>query len=160
MSSIGEYLSGVLCAALICGIVSELMGKKGVSASLIKILCGIFMTLSVIAPLVDIRMGPLEDLTNGIRADAQSAIAEGESMAVNEYRTVIKQRTEAYILDKANSLGAEVQVSVSLDEGELAQPCSVIIRGRISPYAKGLLSNWLSTDLGIHTEEQKWIATN
>lgn len=160
MDSLGKYLLGILSCALICGIAMELIGKKSGNAALIRLLCGVFMLLSVISPLLDIRIGPLADLTGQIRHEAEAVTQDGKNLAQEHYRAVITQRTQAYILDKAVSLGAEMEARVTLAEDDLAAPKSVTIRGRISPYAKGILSNWLVSELGIPAEEQTWIASN
>ena len=159
MKTIGEYLLCVLAGALICGIILELVGKNNASGPLIRLLCGVFMILCVVSPLLNIRLSSLTDFTDEIREQADAVSSDGKMMAQEEYRAVITQRTQAYILDKAVSLGADVTVEVTLGEDDLAAPHAVTIRGRISPYAKGLLSSWLASDLGVATEEQTWIAT-
>ena len=160
MSFLGKYLLSILACALICGIAMELVGKKGGNAALIRMLCGVFMLLSVVSPLLDIRIGPLTDLTGEIREEAERITQDGKNLAQDQYRAVITQRTQAYILDKAVSLGAEIEVDVSLSEDDHFAPKSVTIRGRVSPYARGLLSDWLESALGIHSEEQTWIASS
>lgn len=154
------YLLGILACALICGIAMELTGKKGSNAAVIKLLCGVFMLLCVVSPLFNVRVGPLADLTEQYRAEADTFTRDGEILAQEQYQAVITQRTEAYILDKAVSLGAEIDVEVVLAEDAPSAPKAVTIRGRVSPYAKGLLSSWLTSELGIATEEQRWIASN
>ena len=160
MDSLGKYLLGILSCALICGIVTQLIGKKSGNAALIRLLCGVFMLLSVVSPLLDIHIGSLGDLTGQIRREADAITQDGKNLAQDHYRAVITDRTQAYILDKAVSLGAEMEAKVILEEDDLAAPKSVTIRGRISPYAKGILSNWLESELGIPAEEQTWIASN
>ena len=160
MDSLGKYLLGILAGALICGIAMELVGKKCAHAPLIRLICGVFMILCVVSPLLDIRIGPLSDLTGQIQQEAEAVTQDGKNMAQDYYRSVITQRTQAYILDKAISLGADIEAEIELKEDETSVPKSVTIRGRISPYAKGLLSKWMENELGIATEEQTWIATN
>lgn len=160
MIPLGKYLLGILAGALICGIAMELIGKKGGNATLLRLLCGIFMLLCVVSPLLDIRIGSLDDLTGQIRREANAVTQEGKNMAQDYYRSVITQRTEAYILDKAVSLGADVDAKVCLSQDDTAAPKAVTVRGRISPYAKGLLSEWMERELGIESEEQTWIAVD
>lgn len=160
MQFVGKYLLGILSGALICAIVLELVGKKSANAALIRLLCGVYMLLCVVSPLLDVRIGSLTDFTDAIGQEANGFAQDGKNMAQEEYRAVITQRTTAYILDKAASLGAEIEAEVTLSEDDIAAPSSVTVRGRISPYAKGLLSSWLESELGIEAEEQTWIATN
>ena len=160
MISLGKYLLGILVGALICGIAMELIGKKGGNATLIRLLCGVFMMLCVVSPLLNIRIGSLGDLTGQIRREADAITQDGKNMAQDYYRSVITQRTEAYILDKAVSLGVDVDAQVVLSQDDIAAPKAVTVRGRISPYAKGILSDWLERELGIESEEQTWIAVD
>lgn len=160
MSFLGKYLLSILACALICGIAMELIGKKSANAVVIRMLCCVFMLLCVVSPLLDIRIGPLSDLTGEIRQEAESISQDGKNMARDHYRAVITQQTQAYILDKAVSLGAEIEVEVSLSEDDNCAPKAVTIRGRVSPYARGLLSDWLESTLGIQSEEQTWIASS
>ena len=61
-------------------------------------------------------------------------------------------------MDKAESLGAELTVEVTLSDDELMVPCAVKLSGAISPYAKKVLSDTIAKDLGIQVEEQIWTA--
>lgn len=158
MASLGKYLLGILACALICGIALELVGKKSGNGPLIRMICGVFMILCVVSPLLDIRIGPMSDLTGQIQQEADALTQDGKNLAQEYYRSVITQRTQAYILDKAVSLGADIEAEIVLSEDDTSVPKSVTVRGRISPYVKGLLSNWLESELGIATEEQTWIA--
>ena len=68
---------------------------------------------------------------------------------------IIKQRTEAYILDRASAMDAQIKVSVSL--GKDGIPKSVRITGRISPMNRSRLTDVIAADLGIPREQQEWI---
>ncbi len=152
----GEYVLGVLCAALICGVVTRILGKKGVQGNLVQILCSIFLMISIVSPLAKLSFDSWENLHLDIERDALAAADQGKNEVNNQYRQVITQRTTTYILDKAESMGLALEVSVTLREDDLAAPKAVTLRGRIAPYAKQVLSSWLANELGI--EEQEWIS--
>ena len=57
MESLRGYLLSVTVVAMCCGILSSLTGKKGLTGSTVKFLCGIVMLLVVIGPLVNIEIG-------------------------------------------------------------------------------------------------------
>ena len=157
MIPLGKYLLGILAGTLICGIAMELIGKKGGNATLLRLLCGVFMPLCVVSPLLDIRIGALDDLTGQIRREANAAAQEGKNMAQDYYRSVITQRTEAYILDKALSCKSTLEVDIILSEDEVPVPSAVRLEGYVSPYAKRILQQWLVADMGIPKERQIWI---
>jgi hypothetical protein len=152
MDAIKDYLLTVTAAALVCGIVTGLAGKSSIS-KLLKLLCGLFLAATVIKPAVDVRIENIYDFTENLAADSEKAVSQGEYVASEEMKRIIKQKTETYILDKAKALGAEITVEVVLED---YIPASVTIMGNISPYAKSNLSAIIGQELDIPPEEQIW----
>ena len=72
-------------------------------------------------------------------------------------RTIIKGETEAYILDKAASLGVELEVDVLLEDMYPMAPKTVRLSGSVSPYVRNRLQNIIAEELGISKENQIWI---
>ena len=156
MDDIGIYLRHVILAALICAIVAKLI-HKGVIGSMVQLLCGIFLSLALLMPFVRIRFDDLQFMTGTIRSDAEAAVSAGENSFRENIGKVISQRTTAYILDKAGSLGLTLDVSVHLTEDTVPIPCGVTLQGSASPYAKQTLNGYISRELGIDLEEIKWM---
>ncbi len=156
MAAVGKYILSVITAAILCGVVQTIAGKKGTTGSILALMAGIVMILTVLSPWAKIRLSDFSLELGDISAQSDNMIASGEKAALDAYRAIIKERTEAYILNKADSFGAELQVSVSLKEGSQPIPEAVTISGNISPYAKRVLSDMIQKDLGIGLEEQIW----
>jgi hypothetical protein len=91
-----------------------------------------------------------------IRWDALNITAEGETYGQDLLRQSIKEKTEAYILDKAMLLGADIHVSVSCNTTDFPKPEYVELSGNVSPYVKGKLQQIISKDIGIPEDNQKW----
>lgn len=157
MEQIRQYLLSVIAAAVLCGIVNTLVGKKGAYFSIVRLIAGLFMALTVISPLVKIRLSDIVDYTNGLSAQANAAVAGGEAMALDAMGAIIKSQTEAYILDKAVSMELDIEVEVTLSSENPPIPCAVTIKGSISPYSKEVLRQYIANDLGISEEDQLWI---
>ena len=155
MVGVGSYLMRLTGAALVCGVINKLMGEKGMLSSLVKLLTGVFMLLTVISPLLDIRLESFDSLEN-MKLDAQHAAAMGQIDAKNEMADIISRQTEAYILDKAENLGANIKVKIMLTEDMPPVPCGAELTGRISPYGKKVLSEFMEAELNIPMEAQKW----
>jgi hypothetical protein len=153
MEAIKEYLVAITSAALICGLVNALAGGKSTTAKLLRLLCGLFMAATVMKPLVDIQITDIRSFVDQLTVDADLAVMNGEEIASNEMKRIIKEKTETYILDKAKTLGAELEVDVTLD-GVI--PTAVTLKGNISPFAKASLCETIARDLGIALEEQIW----
>ena len=84
-------------------------------------------------------------------------VQEGENDALQEQRTFIKKETEAYILDKAVSLGADISVSVTVSDSAPLTPIKITIKGAVSPYVNKVLKSYLEEQFGIPEEAQIWI---
>lgn len=155
MQEIRKYILSLVAAALICSIVKILIDNNTTHGKIIFLICGIFLTITVITPLVDIQIPSFELFTNSFIAEAEGASSYGKGIADNEYRSIIKSTTESYILEKASSMNATIEVDILLDEID-AVPKFISISGDVSPYVKQNLSNYLKDIFAIPEEHQKW----
>ena len=157
MNAIGEYVIGICAAAVICAI-TLCFAEKGPMQPLLKLICGLILTFSLVDPILNLQSGDFSDLGIDFRSDAQEAADYGKQQAEKGVRQIIKEETEAYILDKASELNLEISVSVSLSDQALPVPESVVISGTVPPYGKSRLSRILTRELGIAKENQQWIS--
>ncbi|MBO5322663.1 MAG: hypothetical protein J6A88_00990 [Oscillospiraceae bacterium] len=153
----GKYLLSVVTAALLCGIATSLLGNKGALGAAVKLIAGIYMTLSIVAPWGQLRLGELADLKDQILSEGDRLTLSGQNAAREAMAESIIASTRAYILDKAETLGVELTVEVMLDDSQIPVPAGVRIRGNISPYNREKLSSIIERDLGIPTEAQIWM---
>lgn len=156
MNWISGYLLRITIAALVCGIAIHLLGEKDTLGRIIRLLAGILMALTVVSPWTSVKFDDLTDYFENLSAVADGSVSDGENMARGELETIIKSQTQAYILDKADSFGADLTVEVILSSSEIPIPCSVRIAGEISPYGKSRLSQMIAEDLAIALEDQIW----
>ena len=156
MDGIREYLISVTAAALLCGILKSLVGEKGNSAALVRLICGIFLALTVIRPLKELNLQDFSLLPTGLLEEARLTSGEGEEYTRQAKEDLIIQQCEAYILDKAQTLEASIQVEIQISQEGEPIPAGSIITGNLSPYARNQLSKTLEEDLGIPQEDQKW----
>lgn len=156
MDWIREYLLSIIAAGAVCGICTSLIPKNTSSAVIIKMLGGIFLAITLIAPLAKIRLDDLGDYWNQITLDAEALAQEGSAATREELALVIKEELESYILDKADTMGLTLQLSVIMDHEDPPMPQQVRISGAVSPYQQKLLSQWIAEELGITEEQQVW----
>ena len=157
MEQVRTYLLSVIAAAVICSLVTAIPGKAGSISSILKLMMGIFMAVTVLSPFVSFRLPNIQSYMDAFHADASDAVEAGQHLADSEMRQLIKDRVEAYILDKATAYGVDLTVEVSLTNDGVPVPCGVKLSGAVSPYAKLQLMKMLSEDLGIGKENQIWI---
>ena len=156
MEDIRQYLLSIVAAAIIAGLCVALTNKKSTSGILVKMIAGLFLTTTVIAPWTHMRFNDLNAYFTDIETAADSIIADSKHMAQTEVAAIIKERTEAYILDKAISLKLDIAVAVTLTDDAPPIPNSVEIKGNASPYVKQQLKKIIRDDLGIPEEQQIW----
>ena len=144
-------------AALLLGILQTIAGKKGTQAVLLQLIGGLFLTFTVISPIVNIEADEILDLPWDFTLQGSTIAEQGQSYSRNQLRRIIKDRTEAYILDKALTLQAQLQVEVMLSQDEVPVPTSVRLQGSVSPYTRNVLQQWLQDDMSIPKEHQIWI---
>ena len=151
-----NYIISIIVAGIICAITDLLLDHKTTVGKIAKILTGILMSITVLAPLTNISFKNITNYFDSLLSNADSYVEEGRITAQNSICGIIKTQTEAYILDKAKSLGLDVAVEVELDDNN-SVPCGVTISGTISPYAKGLMTSYITETIGITKEHQRWI---
>lgn len=155
MDGLRQYLISVTAAAIICGICKYFADEKSASGTVISLIAGLIMAITVISPIVTLELGELPALSDGFITEAKDIAAVGEELASVEVNSLIIDQLEAYTLDKAASFGAAPEVKFHLDDS--MQPEAVTVCGAISPYAKVRLQQILEEDLGIAKENQQWI---
>ena len=157
MENLREYIIAVISAAAVCGLINGIGGKNGIGSGLLPLLCGVFMAITALSPLIQIRLEDFELYLEGIQNEGEFTAEAGNLTAKEELSLRIKENTEAYILDKASSMGLTVEVEVTLSQEDIPKPQSICIRGNVPPYAKSQFKVWLKENLGIGEENQRWL---
>lgn len=156
MDSIKNYLISVIAAAIISGIATSIVGKKGTVGSVTKLITGLFLIITVISPWKKLPTDALSKLFPDDTAQASDVVAHGEITAKNEMAAIIKSQLEAYILDKASLMDLDIEVQITMSGTQPPTPESVAIKGVVAPYGKQRLEQILCNDLGIAKENQFW----
>ncbi len=156
MEQIRSYLISVVCTALICGIAGKLFSSKGASETVIKMIAGLVMTISMLQPIVGLDFSQLTNTFQIHEKDAESMILDAKEQSRKTLKSGIKERTEAYILDKAREMKADISVRVDVSDDELPVPKAVYISGDVSPFVKSKLQSVIANDLEISKGNQKW----
>lgn len=156
MTELRGYLISLCASALLCSLLTSIHGNSTSAGKLIKMMCGVYMCLTILAPLLGFSVHDLQ--IPSFQTSANAWISSGQEISKQALADSISSRVEAYILDKAEALGATISVEVSLDDSNIPAPSAVRIRGKISPCGKITLSQILTRDLGIAPEDQIWIS--
>lgn len=150
-----QYCITVISAALLCCLIMDFM-KNCRAKKQIKILCGLVITITILAPLSRLNISSFMESIPFCVDSINTATQEGERMARNALALRIKEEAESYILSEAEKMNAELTVTVTLSEEEIPVPVSVSVRGQVAPAARQHLKEILENDLGIPREMQVW----
>ena len=156
MEEIRHYLLSVVTAALVCSLVQRFSENASKTRTIIRIVCGIFLAITVVSPWFQIEIPDVLSAAQPYSSSAEEIIAQGVKSASESMNMIIKEQTEAYILDKANCLDMHILVEVKLD-AQNHLPESVTITGDVSPYDKSVLCQYITQNLDIPEENQKWV---
>ena len=153
-----DYILSIVIAAIICAVVCVLLTPKTSVGQITRLLSGVLLIVTVISPLVNISFRHITEYMDILSVNADGYVTDGQVFAQAQIDSIIKDKTEAYILDKANQLGLQIAVEVALDENNHSIPSSVILHGKFAPYTKEILSGYITNGLGIAKEQQIWIS--
>ena len=157
MDSIRQYVICIVGVSVYCGIICCFVNEKSTTGKLVKTLCGIILATAAISPILQIRYLDIIEYSDLISTEAAALSQDGAELSNEKLGSLITQKLEAYILEKASLLDCQIEVQISINEQSPPQPSGVKIIGAVSPYVKGQLCDMIETDLGIPKEMQQWI---
>lgn len=156
MDGIRQYLLSVIASAMICGMITGLLGKKGTYPSVVKMLCGLFVSITIISPIKQIQFSDYKANLHHLSKDANEIVEQSKINTQNAVAKLIEEKVEAYILKRADELDLQISVDVILDTADSYTPKTIIIYGAASASAKQSLQEMIIKELGIAKENQVW----
>lgn len=156
MAAIAEYLLSVTAAGILCAIVRNILKDNHSSGKIIQTVSGVFMVITIFAPIINFEMDDFEDYFQNFRYSSEEVSGEGVEMALDAMTEIIKQQTESYILEKAKSMGIDIDVDVTISDAYPPVPKEVILSGNVSPYKKNIITDYICSNFEISEENQKW----
>lgn len=146
-----SYVLSVILGALCCSMICRISG----STKLVRLVSGIVLGIVVLQPLGLFRGIRLAESDSLDFAPGEAYVEDGERLARQAQALHIQTACEAYILEKAQSLGQQLEVRILLEEDMI--PTKAIIRGEVSGKGRTQLEQILENDLGLTKENQRWI---
>ena len=155
IDGIREYVLSIIAASIICSVIKSTVGTKTGYGKVTSLICGVFLACTFLSPLIDFEIYDWTVFPVNIKTDAQDIASQAFDESRSQLRTIITEETEAYILEKAASIGADIHVEVLLHDEEPI-PVGVVINGNIAPYNKTVLSQYMADTLAITEDAQIW----
>ena len=156
MNEARQYLLTLICTSIIAALAVRITEGKGITSSATKLVCGLFLVINLIYPFVRFNLPDYQNIISNIKKQSAQISDEGKNAAAETMSDIIKEKLQAYILDKAASIDVALNVQVVMNKSDLTMPESIIISGNISPYQKSRISQIINDELGIPKEKQQW----
>ena len=157
MGGLGEGLSAILTAAVLCAAAESLM-PDGAVKRVGRLVCGLVMVSVLLRPLTafDPTAGRrwLEDYMDGIRLEEQHL----EERVTGEMKGIIEGECAAYIADKGAELGLTCRAEVLCRGGEAGVwlPHSARVSGVPEGAERTKLAAVIQHDLSIPPDRLTW----
>lgn len=156
IESLRQWLLSLCAAALLCALVCAL-APQGCMRGLCRVLAGLFLAVAALRAPLGWEEADFAQALSRARLAAEQARTGVEIQSRAALCEIIKDKTEAYIWDKATELGCAVQVAVTLDEqAAYPYPAAVRLTGRFSAQARAVLTAYIEENLAIGKERQTW----
>ena len=154
LSTLRQWILTITATALICA-VAKALTPGGAGKKVMGVVCGFAMMAALLSVTGDVDAGGIGAYMDRYRREAEAYAGEASEAGARQTRFIIEERCEAYILDKAASMGVSLRsVSVTAkwsDEG-FWYPVKAMLEGDES----GELSRTIEAELGISRENQVW----
>ena len=154
MKFLSEYLLKVISAAAFCSLVRTIAPTKG-AGRVVRFSAGLVLILCVVAPVLRL------DADQIVSYIAQSLRIEEEARTGLEIPSkdltaeLISRKMRTYVLDKADELGAQIEVEVSIDSaGAFPYPDGIKITGSMNAIQRQELERYISNVLAIPADRQ------
>ena len=151
MEFLRQWLLGVVACAVLVSVATQLC-PEGALRKIVRFTGGLLLLLAMLRPVARYEPDAAARRADGYRETVARLERELAVERENALRDGIAEEWEAYIEDKAGSLGAEVRAEAEVTAGE-GVPERVTLRGTYSEE----LSRFLASELGVAKEKQIWI---
>jgi len=157
-----SWVIGLTGMSLITAVVLTLT-PKGKVRRVVTLVCGLGMIIVLIGPILDFDYDSFALYTSDSSVDLESFGTNLEEANEKLTRSIIQERTAAYILDKAESIGvsdAQFTVNTRMDEEGTWYPWEVTAEGTFTQSQKLELVSYMTGEIGIPEERQYWSTTD
>lgn len=153
VAALREWITSVVVVTLLLSVTQTLLPEGGVRR-IASFTGGLLLLVALLHPVLGADLKRLEWELEPYRAAVRDRQEELEEAGEKELSALIAQRTAAYIWDKAEELGLQVAVRVTVepDENGVPVPAAVEVTGPPSE----ALADYLERELGISRERQDW----
>ena len=155
---IRAWVLGLTGAAFLASLAMALT-PRGRPRAVVGLVTGLVTVVALIAPVLEFDYAAYARNVHDFEQSLAARAEEWEAAQARVTSLIIRERSEAYILDKAESLGLvglDVEVATARNAAGWIYPQRVWITGPYSADQQSELSAFLAVTFGIPAERQYW----
>lgn len=151
INAVRGWLTAVIAASFLVAL-AQGMVPEGTVRKISGLIGGLVLMMVLVRPLLGADFDKIDLQYDAYAAEIGQRQAELETESQTAREALIAEKTEAYILDKAASLGLDCTVRVLLEPGEdgIPVPAAAELAGQTSAE----LADYMAQELGIPKERQ------
>lgn len=152
------WLLRVTAASLIAALADSLM-PKGPVRQVGRLVCALVVLWAVVSPALELDMPGLDQAAGQLREQTGQRRQSLEQESGRMLKILIQRECSAYIVDKAEELGAvcTAQVTCAPGEGGIWLPQQAQITGELTQEQRDRLEQLIQTELGVPPQQQSYI---
>ena len=157
-----QWLHAVIYTGIVCS-TALLLTPDGRVKKALAIICAVAMCASIASPLSELDFDAYSRAMANYKLDAERYTRQGEDYSKNLNRTIIEDECRAYILDKADEIGAvlsEVTVTAIWSSDGYWYPQSVRLVTSGPAAENSRLAQIIEANLGVPRTRQEWSSTS
>lgn len=148
------YLLRVVSAALLGTVVGAICPKQG-AGKVVKLACGLLLIVCVVSPLLKLDAEQIAAMIARTELVGEQARAGIEIPTADLAASIISERVRSYVLDKAASLGMQIEAEVSMHtEGAYPYPEAIRITGAANASQRQMLAEYIEKNFAIPADRQ------
>ncbi|MGM9521650.1 MAG: hypothetical protein ACI3VB_04145 [Oscillospiraceae bacterium] len=158
METIRSWILCITGTALVCSAAMALT-PEGMAKKAVRLICGLALMIALMGIAVKLDYGSLSLYMSEYRQKAEDTVSDAVSESSKQTRYIIEKECEAYILDKAETIGIglyEVSVTAKWSEDGYWYPASAKMTSEPDEEKSRELALKISAELGIPEEAQIW----
>ncbi len=158
IEAVRQWILGITGTSIVAGIAMSVTPEGRVKKA-VKLVSGLAVMLALISPVLSFDFEGYSQYMSEYRQEAEkyASALDGENEKLT--RTIIEEKTEAYILDKGAELGISgltVSVTAKWGDEDCWYPYSARLMGETDEKQMQALSGYMESELGITEENQTW----
>ena len=152
-----DWIIGMTATSLLAAC-AQTLSPKGAVEKVTGFVCSLMLTAALVSPLMELEPDSFSWSASAYRRTVTQITADLADQQNRLLCTHIENQCAAYILDEARALGVsngEAEVSAKWSD-ENWMPYEASLTMCVTPDQKQKLSSWLTAQLGIPAERQRW----